>query len=81
MLDRVSKKEHVRVGDEITTAGWRSGRLSSLYPKGIPIGRVSYVGELNTDLWKQVLIESDVDFAGLDAVFVLVSRRVAPELP
>jgi rod shape-determining protein MreC len=81
VLDRVSKKEVVQVGDEITTAGWRSGRLASLYPKGIPIGRVSYVGQLNTDLWQQVLVESDVDFAGLDAVFVLVSRRVAPELP
>jgi rod shape-determining protein MreC len=81
VLDRVSKKEVVQVGDEITTAGWRSGRLASLYPKGIPIGRVSYVGELNTDLWKQVLVESDVDFASLDAVVVLVSRRPAPELP
>jgi rod shape-determining protein MreC len=81
VLDRVSKKEFVQVGDEITTAGWRSGRLSSLYPKGIPIGRVSYVGELNTDLWKQVLVKSDVDFAGLDAVLVLVPRRPMPELP
>jgi rod shape-determining protein MreC len=81
VLDRVSKKEVVRVGDEITTAGWRSGRLSSLYPKGIPIGRVSYVGELNTDLWKQVLVESDVDFDGLDSVFVLVSRRPPPDIP
>jgi rod shape-determining protein MreC len=81
VLDRVSKKEVVHVGDEITTAGWRSGRLASLYPKGIPIGRVSYVGQLNTDLWQQVLIDSDVDFASLDSVFVLVSRRPAPELP
>jgi rod shape-determining protein MreC len=81
VLDRVSKRENVNVGDEITTAGWRSGRLSSLYPKGIPIGRVSYVGELNTDLWKQVLVDSDVDFDGLDSVFVLVSRRPPPEIP
>jgi rod shape-determining protein MreC len=81
VLDRVSKKEFVQVGDEITTAGWRSGRLASLYPKGIPIGRVSYVGQLNTDLWQQVLVVSDVDFDGLDAVLVLVPRRPAPELP
>jgi rod shape-determining protein MreC len=81
VLDRVSKKEVVQVGDEITTAGWRSGRLASIYPKGIPIGRVSYVGQLNTDLWQQVLVVSDVDFASLDAVLVLVPRRPAPELP
>jgi rod shape-determining protein MreC len=81
VLDRVSRKEFVRVGDTITTAGWRSGRLASLYPKGIPIGRVTSVGTLSTDLWQQVLVESDVDFDSLDAVFVLVSRRPVPDLP
>lgn len=81
VLDRVSKKEFVRAGDEIVTAGWRFGQLASLYPKGIPIGRVTFVGELNTDLYKQVQIVSDVDFSALDSVIVLVSRRPAPELP
>ena len=81
VLDRVSKKEFVKVGDEIITAGWRSGRLASRYPKGIPIGRVTYVGQLNTDLWQQVLIVSDVDFSALDSVLVLVPRRPAPVAP
>ncbi len=81
VLDRVSKKEFVNVGDEIITAGWRSGRLASRYPKGIPIGRVTYVGQLNTDLWQQVLIVSDVDFSALDSVLVLVPRRPAPVAP
>ena len=81
VLDRVSKKEFVNVGDEIVTAGWRSGRLASRYPKGIPIGRVTYVGQLNTDLWQQVLIVSDVDFSALDSVLVLVPRRPAPVAP
>lgn len=81
VLDRVSKKEVVQVGDEIITSGWRSGRLASLYPKGIPIGRVAFVGQLNTDLWQQVLVVSDVDFSAIDAVLVLVPRRPAPELP
>jgi rod shape-determining protein MreC len=81
VLDRVAKKEFVQVGDEVITAGWRSGSLASLYPKGIPIGRVSFVGGLSTDLWKQVLVVSDVDFSSLDAVLVLVPRRPAPVLP
>jgi rod shape-determining protein MreC len=81
VLDRVSKKEVVRVGDEVITAGWRSGRLSSRYPKGIPIGRVTFVGQLNTDLWQQVLIVSDVDFSSLDSVLVLVPRKPVPETP
>ena len=81
VLDRVSKKEVVDVGDEIITAGWRSGRLASRYPKGIPIGRVTFVGQLSTDNWQQVLLVSDVDFSALDSVFVLVPRRAAPETP
>jgi rod shape-determining protein MreC len=74
VLSRVSKKAVVNVGDEIITSGWRSGNLSSLYPRGIPIGRVTSVGQLNTDLYKQVQIESQVDFSSLDSVLVLVER-------
>ncbi len=80
-LQRVSKEEVVRVGDEIITAGWRFGQLASLYPKGIPVGRVTSVGRLNTDLYQQVQVVSDVDFSALDSVIVLVSKRPAPELP
>jgi rod shape-determining protein MreC len=74
VLSRVSKKAVVNVGDEIITSGWRTGSLSSLYPRGIPIGRVTSVGQLNTDLYKQVQIESQVDFSSLDSVVVLVER-------
>jgi rod shape-determining protein MreC len=81
VLDRVRKDAVVSVGDEIITAGWRSGQLASLYPKGIPIGRVTYVGQLDTDLYQQVQIRSDVDFSSLDSVLVLVGRRPAPTLP
>ncbi len=81
MLDRVSKEEVVREGDEIVTAGWRSGQLSSLYPKGILVGRVTFVGGLSTDLYQQVLIRSDVDFTALDSVLVLVSTKPQPEIP
>jgi rod shape-determining protein MreC len=76
VLSRVSKQEFVRVGDEIVTSGWRQGDLESLYPPGIPIGRVTYVGTVSTDLYQQVQIESDVDFSSLESVLVLVR---APE--
>jgi rod shape-determining protein MreC len=81
VLGRVSKKEVVRVGDDIVTAGWRTGQLASLYPKGITIGRVTSVGGVSTDLYQQVLLVSDVDFSSLDSVIVLVSNRKPPELP
>jgi rod shape-determining protein MreC len=72
VLDRVRKEDVVRVGDEVVTAGWRAGALSSLFPKGIPIGRVTSVGLTDTDLFQQVQVDPYVDFGALDAVIVLV---------
>lgn len=72
VLDRVRKQDRVKVGDEIVTAGWRASGLSSLYPKGIPIGKVTSVGQTDTDLFQQVQVDPFVDFGTLDAVLVLV---------
>lgn len=72
VLDRVRKQDVVRRGDEIVTAGWRSGGLSSVYPKGIQIGVVTSVGQTDTDLFQQVQVDPYVDFGSLDAVLVLV---------
>ena len=74
VLDRVRKEDRVRRGDEIVTAGWRAGALSSLYPKGIAIGRVTSVGQTDTDLFQQVQVDPYVDFGSLDAVLVLVPK-------
>ena len=73
-LDRVSKDQDVRVGDTVVTAGWRSTKLSSLYPKGIPIGVVTSVGQSDTDLYKQVQVQPFADFSSIDAVIVLVRK-------
>ncbi len=72
VFDRVRKQDVVRRGNEIVTAGWRAGALSSLYPKGIPNGRVTSVGQTDPDLFQQVQIDPYVDFGALDAVIVLV---------
>lgn len=77
VLDRVRKKDVVRVGDEVVTSGWRAGLLSSLYPKGIPIGKVTSVGQTDTDLFQQVQVDPFVDFGTLDAVLVLVPKERA----
>jgi rod shape-determining protein MreC len=71
-LDRVPKEAVVRVGDTVVTAGWESPRLSSLYPKGIQIGRVTSVGRTDTDLYTQVQVEPFADLGSLQAVLVLL---------
>ena len=72
------KRDVIRLGDEVVTSGWRAGGLTSVYPKGIQIGRVTSVGQTDTDLWQQVQIEPYVDFGSLDAVIVLVPKDRTP---
>jgi rod shape-determining protein MreC len=75
ILDRVSKDELVEEGDLVITAGWRSGKLESLYPRGIPIGTVKSVGQQDVDLYKRIQVSPLVDFDGLAEVIVLVPRN------
>jgi rod shape-determining protein MreC len=73
-LSFVAKEAQVEVGDTIVTAGWRTRNLSSLYPKGIAIGKVTSVGQTDTDLYKQVQVQPFADFTSIDAVLVLVRK-------
>jgi rod shape-determining protein MreC len=77
-LDRVPKEQRIRPGDTIVTAGWESPRLSSLYPRGIPIGSVTSVGQTDTYPYKQVQVQPFADFSSLDAVLVLVEKGRTP---
>ena len=74
VLDRVTKAEVIKAGDVVITAGWRSGRLASIYPRGIPIGIVTSVGQLDTDIYKRIEVDPFVDFSSLDSVLVLVEK-------
>jgi rod shape-determining protein MreC len=71
-LDRVAKEARVRVGDTVVTAGWRSQRLSSIYPRGILIGSITSVGLTDTDLYTQVQVTPFADLNSLEAVLVLL---------
>jgi rod shape-determining protein MreC len=74
ILDRVQKSLTIRRGDWIVTQGWRSGKLTSLYPKGIPIGVVTGASQSDLDLYWQVQLRPRVDFGSLQSVLVLVPK-------
>jgi rod shape-determining protein MreC len=74
-LDKVAKSAHVALNNRIVTAGWHQGSLSSIYPKGIPIGIVSSASFPSTDLYASVQIAPYVDFSALDSVIVLVKKK------
>lgn len=80
-LDRVSKSKRVSENDLIVTAGKQQGPLSSFYPRGIPIGVVTKVGQTDIDPWQDVQVQPGVDFSSLDVVLVLVSKKPGLRMP
>ena len=74
VLDNVAKRYVVERGDDVVTEGSQRGRWPSLYPRGIRIGTVTYVGQNSTDLFKRIQVEPAVDFGALRAVVVLVPK-------
>jgi rod shape-determining protein MreC len=81
ILDQVTKDRNVEVGDIIVTAGTRQKQYPSLFPRGIPIGFVTSVGQSDTALFKQIQIDPFVDFSGLDAVTALITKKRIPKAP
>jgi rod shape-determining protein MreC len=74
LLNQVGKDQVVGEGDLIVTAGSRRGELESLYPRGIAIGMVTFVGQSDTDPYQRIQVEPFVDFESLESVIVLVPR-------
>jgi rod shape-determining protein MreC len=80
-LDRVPVAGTVSSGQPIVTAGTVNPQFPSLYPRGIAIGVVTSVGQLDIDSYKRIQVQPFVDFSSLDAVIVLVSKKPPLRLP
>ena len=64
------------------TAGKQSGhRLSSFYPRNIPIGQVTKVGQTDVDAYQDIQVMPYVDFSSLQFVLVLASKKPRPQMP
>lgn len=81
VVDRVTKDLQVGRGDVVVTAGTRNSRYPDIYPRGLLIGKVTSVGQTDTDLYKQIQVSPYVDFTSLDVVAALISAKPAAELP
>ena len=71
-FDRVEKREIVRKGDTVVTAGTQVNSLPDLYPRGVQIGRITSFDQSDTEPYKRIQVEPFVDFSALDVVAVLV---------
>jgi rod shape-determining protein MreC len=74
LLDFVQKGKKVIKGATVVTSGFTSSRLESLFPRGIPIGRVTKVDVEEIELYQRVHIRPFADLRGLDFVQVLTRR-------
>jgi rod shape-determining protein MreC len=77
--------EHVESGRRVTentlviTSGFTSSRTESLFPRGIPIGRVTKVDLDELETYQRVHVKPFADLHAIDLVQVLTRRGVAQE--
>ena len=77
--------EHVESGRRVTentlviTSGFTSQRTESLFPRGIPIGRVTKVDLDELETYQRVHVEPFADLRRVDVVQVLTRKGVAQE--
>ena len=74
LLDFIEKDRPVSEDTTIITSGTRSDRFESLFPRGIPIGRVTEVDAEERELYQRVHIKPFADLKRMDFVQVLTRR-------
>lgn len=62
----VLRKHAISLGDSVITSG-----LDGVFPKGLPIGRVSEIVRLSAGIFQEIAITPYVDFETLEEVLVL----------
>ncbi len=70
-LDFVRRTTSIRKGQTVITSGFKTGRLESLYPRGIPIGTVRAVDRDELETYQRVHVDPFADFRRIDVVQVL----------
>lgn len=67
-LDYLLRDKEVKVGDLVVTSG-----AAGVFPKDIPVGRVSRVTRRTYGLYQEVEVTPTVDFAGLREVLIILA--------
>jgi rod shape-determining protein MreC len=75
VLEYVPERSDVMVGDVVVTSG-----LDRIYPKGLVVGRVRYVGK-GSGLFRDIRVEPSARFDRLEEVLVVRQAREPLETP
>lgn len=81
LLDYIDSDETVQANQTLATAGWSNGRISSAYPPGIPIGRVSSTDPGEQEEFQRIHVEPFADLRELGYVQVLTGGQKRPGVP
>jgi rod shape-determining protein MreC len=74
ILDFIPKNSHVRRGQVVVTSGFKSGPLESLFPRGIPIGRVGSVNKDELEVYQRVRVRPYAELRDIDFVQVVTDK-------
>jgi rod shape-determining protein MreC len=78
LLDFIANDEEVKEGQILVTAGWSNGRISSAFPYGLEIGRVTEATAGEQEAFQQVHVKPFADMRELDFVQVLTGGPDRP---
>ncbi len=81
LLDFIDNAETIQVNQTLATAGWSDGAVSSAYPPGIPIGRVTEAEAGEQQEFQRVHVEPFADLRNLEYVQVLTGGPERPGVP
>ena len=79
LLQYLPPRAPISAGQQVVTAGFKSGPLESLYPAGIPIGQVSNANQNDLINSHQVQVTPAADLRHLDAVQILTSPHAGAQ--
>jgi rod shape-determining protein MreC len=78
ILDFIPKNSNVRRGQVVVTSGFKSGPLESLFPRGIPIGKVGSVNQDQLEIYQRVRVKPYADLRKMDFVQVVTDNGSSP---
>jgi rod shape-determining protein MreC len=77
-LEFIRHADRIKPGEDLVTAGTSTGRLPSLFPPNIPIGRVTKVDQDEVDLYQRVHLRPFASLRRLNFVQVLTKPSREP---
>jgi rod shape-determining protein MreC len=81
LLDFIDKDQPIHQGQMLVTAGWSNGAISSAYPPGIPIGKITDTAIGEQQSFKRVHVTPFADLRGLDFLQVATGGARRPGVP